>query len=283
MDKLIDSFKSLWETIKPTGAIMIAGIAIIVGAFASNRYLQLPLQYWQVISLVLVGLALLLYGFNRTGRASNVDKLGISLENNCLIIKRAGVNASTSQIKIKIENIENERCLKDKVVGLPVNSDFQDECVKRQNSATGAYINACLSGGVEARYNEILNLFNDVPKRIGSTMLVRDFLNKGDNIIFTAVTEKNNQGIITTTPINISYAMQELVKTARASNFLEISCPVFGSGHGGVAPRTAIKAMIDGIFGAFEVFGCNNMTVTIKVLNNTFNSIKSIKQAIGNE
>lgn len=279
---MLDSIKNLWETIKPNGAIMIAGLAIIAGAFASKKYLELDLPNWQVMSLILVGLGLLLYGFLRTNRYSNVDKLSIAQENDILLIKSADANASNSKIKIKIENIENERCLGDKVVGLPVNSEFQDECLKRKNSSAGAYINACLGGGVDARYSEILNLFNNVPKKVGSTKLIKDFLNKGDNIIFTAVTEKNDQGIITTTPINISYASQELVKTARANNFLEISCPVFGSGHGGVVSKVAIRAMINGVLGAFGVFGCNNMIVTIRVHNSAFASIKDIKKVLEN-
>ncbi|OIR16273.1 hypothetical protein GALL_29930 [mine drainage metagenome] len=279
---MIDSIKNLWEVIKPYGAVMITGLVIIAGAFASKKYLQLDLPNWQVILLISLGLILLLYGFSKTKSAASAEKLRITQESDNLIIKSANANASNSRIRIKIENIESERCLGDKVVGLPVNAEFQDECLKRKNSSAGAYINACLGGGVEARYGEILNLFDNVPKKVGSTKLIKDFLNKGDNIIFTAVTEKNDQGILTTTPINISYASQELVKTARANNYLEISCPVFGSGHGGVVSKMAIKAMIDGILGAFGVFGCNNMTVTIRVHSNAFASVKDIKKALEN-
>ena len=224
----------------------------------------------------------MLYGSFENSTA-NIKKLKVTQENDKLLIKSANANTSNSLIRIKIDDIENERCLDNKVVGLPVNSEFQDECLKRKNSSAGAYINACLGGGVDARYDEILDLFNNVPKRIGSARLVKDFLSKGDNIIFIAVTEKNDQGIITTTPINISYASQELVKTARANNFLEISCPVFGSGHGGVVAIVAIRAMIDGVLGAFGEFGCNNMIVTIKVHNKAFSNIKDIKKALGNE
>jgi len=260
---------------------MIVGIVLVAGAFSSKKYLQLELPNWQVITLIAVGLMLLLYGFRKSTSSTSGGKPKITVSGDSLVIKSE--NVSTSQIRIKIDNIENERCLGDKVVGLPVNSDFQDECLKRKNSSAGAYINACLGFAVDQQYDEILKLFDNVPKRIGSTKLVKDFLSKGDNIIFTAVTEKKDGGIIATTPINISYASQELVKTARANNFLEISCPVFGSGHGGIPSKEAIKAMITGILGAFNVFGCNNMTVTIKVHNSAFGSLVDIKKALVNE
>jgi len=318
MDKLLEIIKRLWETIGPDGVLMISGIGIIAGAFLSTVYFQLHLPNWQVILLISLGLALLMYGFSRlraikVGDNANTenkerdqvgglpvnlefkkeclesekssvdtyDKLKITQENDNLIIESTDFNASNSKIKIKIDNIENERYMWGKVVGLPINSEFRDECLKFKNTSAGAYIDECLGGNVNERYDEILNLFDDVPKMIGATKLVKNFFDKGDNIIFVAVTEVENN-IIRTTPINISFASQQLVRKARENRFQEISCPIFGSGGGGVAPKLAIRAMIDGVLGAFAVFGCNNMVVTLKVHNKTFESIKDIKKALQN-
>lgn len=278
--KWIDSLKSLWEAIKPYGAVMIAGLMLIGGALASHKYLQLDLQNWEVIALIFVGLFILLLGFYRAHGVANTNRAKVTQQGEIITIRSADANASNSQIRIRIDNIESERCSANRVVGLPVNSAFQDDCLKLKNSSAGAYIDACLGGNIETHYQEILNMFSEVPKQIGSAKLIKNFLNRGDNIVFIAVTEKDTQGMITTTPINISYAAQELVRAARANQLLEVSCPVFGSGHGGVSAKVAVNAMIDGILSAFGVLGCNNMTVTIKVHHNTFSDIGEVKRAL---
>lgn len=280
--KWINDFKGLWETVKPYGALVIAGLMLIGGALASNKYLQLSLESWEVIALILTGVIMMLFGSHKVYSIANRNKLKITQEGEVILIRSASTDAPNSLIKIKIENIGSERSSADKLVGLPLNSDFQDDCLKRKNSSAGAYMEACLGSNVEAHYEQILRLFDEVPKQIGSTKLVKNFMGKGDNIAFIAVTEKNAEGMITTTPINISYATQELVRTARSNQFLEVLCPIFGSGHGGIPAKIALKAMVDGILCAYEILGCNNMTITIKAHHKIFSDAKEIKGAIEN-
>jgi hypothetical protein len=187
-----------------------------------------------------------------------------------------------SKVSVSFGDLTNQKYTGTKCIALPVNSSFKDECIKRKTSSTGAYIHAYLGDNASASYDAIYALFSKATNAIGQLVVAKNFLGKEDNVFFIAVTSQGQDGLIRTNPISISYASQELVRHARIHEIFEITCPIFGSGNGGVPPIIALTAMIKGVLEAFQVFGCNKITVRIIAHHTSFKSIEEIVKGLKN-
>lgn len=219
---------------------------------------------------------------NKNGKSIQESNVVLVHKNNEIIISSKNFDTHSSKIIVSLGDITNKRYNSDKCIVLPVNSSFKDECIKRKNSSTGAYIHSYLGANAENMYENIYAELSSATNAIGQLVRITNFMDKGDNVIFLAVTLKDQDGIIRTNPISISYACQELVRFARANDIFDITCPIFGSGDGGVLPFSALAAMIKGIFESFKLFGCNKICVRIIAHNKSFVSISDVLKGLEN-
>lgn len=282
MKSVIEETRKLWQVVGVGGIIVLLGIILVIGAIFLSKFLGLYFESMDILLLIITGILMSLLGVLLTNKAGN-KSIQIKLEGNKILIDTSKTEIKSSTVELLLGRIDKYRCSGEQVVGLPVNKDFKDQCIKDEKSSSGAYVKACLGTDFDKHYDEIMEKFSLAERRIGYAHLCRNFLDKGDNILFVAVTEIGCNGHIITTQINVTYAVQELIKECRKHKFNEIIIPVFGTGHGGLSHVKAIHSLINGALSAYKNYSCNNMKLTVIVYEKAFNDIKSLYKELKDE
>jgi hypothetical protein len=252
-----------------------AGMLLTTASLANehdflNKY---SIPFYLIFS---AGVALIMLGMMIRHRVFDESIYRIIRKNDKITITSAKIDDTNSKVHVVVDYVNEKKYQHYKCIALPVNSTFKDQCIKRETSSTGAYIKSYLGDINDDVYKKILELFKNACNSIGETVLVKDMFNKGDNVAFVAVTINGESGI-RTNPFSISFASQELVRAIKRDNSItNISCPVFGSGDGGVPLLDAMYAMIDGLFAGFRIAGCNNFHITIFAYPPSIDSLDSL-------
>lgn len=243
-------------------ALTMAGAASIILLLYKDIYKQSSVAFY---STLLTSILLIAIGLSKKFSATS-KQYDVKKEDDHISIRLKGGESNSSEVKIVCGKIENRKYGGNSIVALPVNSTFQDECIKNEKSSTGAYMKAYLGEINDVSYSAITGKFNNIPNAIGHVISFLNFESKGDNVLFVAVTRNDSGTGIRTNPISISFASQEMIRCTKQNGNEKISelfCPIFGSGKGGEPTSSALTAMINGVFAGFKTWGVNNFIVTI--------------------
>lgn len=170
-----------------------------------------------------------------------------------------GTNISKAKINILFGRLETlSSNSEESMVVLPANEFFDDECIRDNNSALGAYINHKFANQ-EEQIEDLLATqlggyqYIEVEKEVGvkrrsygasEGVFLKKPLDSKQPILFLAVTTKRaNEGLRT----EISYIFQAVrkIEHVTADNRIDsIYIPIMGSGHGGLKKKVALFALL---------------------------------------
>jgi hypothetical protein len=181
-----------------------------------------------------------------------------------------------------------------RVVALPANEFFDDECVNDHRSSLGAYIQHAFGGRIpelqaviadrlrKAPFELVERKPNEMHKSYGVARCVylESPLSSGRRIILTSITTQR-PGIGLRSEARYLFAgMKAIVQEMNDHRLSDLTLPIMGSGHGGVEPELALlylllscKAVIDDP----QRSGAHVRSVTIVVFRKDSNTPPAIQ------
>ena len=175
------------------------------------------------------------------------------------IKKGFGTKISNTEINImfgRLESISDE--LEERMIVLPANEFFDDECINDKKSALGAYVNhkftnqtqqiedliACELRGFKSRMVEKEAGVKQDSFGVGTGVFLKRPLNSKQPILFIAVTTKRaGEGL----QAEMSYIFQAVqkIQNITADHRIDSVCvPIMGSGHGGLRKEVALFGLL---------------------------------------
>ncbi len=167
-------------------------------------------------------------------------------------------------------------------VVLPANEFFDDECIRDDRSALGAYMLRHFPGKIEDIQRLVAARLENLPSKtvekekgalktsygIGTCVFLETPSSPSHRIILTAVTEKR-AGTGLKAEISFIYrAIREVVSVADDQRLSDLYMPVIGSGHGGLRTEVALFSMVSALFEVLcKPFG-HRLNINIVVFRN---------------
>ncbi len=162
----------------------------------------------------------------------------------------------TPRLKIDVVSGEIQKVNIDPQHGavvLPANTSFDDECIKDNRSASGAFVGSHFPNGIEQFQKLIqkelskitgksIDNLEDCP--IGTTILIDRPLGTNYKIIITAVTEYGKDHVIRANTLSLIASIREVFKLSSSNRLSELCMPVLGTGQGGLEFSTALSLLL---------------------------------------
>ena len=262
---MLSVFKELVKQPYWVIALILGGVLVILPCITIDKDFHLVTHPPNAFLLVVVGLALLLlssvgFGFTLLHRRS--DDIGGGLDFTRVKEEHGALWTTVSGCEIRVVNGRLEDYAQDPgvTVLLPCNEYFDDRCAGDTKSALGAYVNRVFEGQAE----QFVNLAKDECKRklgpgveqqktdderaesfgAGRCVLLVKPLGRSASLALVSTTiQRAGLGLAA----RISYlfdGMRELVARLADARLNEVTMPLLGAGHGGIAPPLALVGLL---------------------------------------
>jgi O-acetyl-ADP-ribose deacetylase (regulator of RNase III) len=146
-------------------------------------------------------------------------------------------------------------------VVLPANEFFDDECIRDNRSALGAYMLTHFPGQIETIQHKVKTALQDRPCEkvekekgvvresygIGRCVYLNGSISSAHRMILVSVTQKRAGTGLRAEISFVFRAIGELLSVAVDNRLSDLYLPVIGSGHGGLRTEVALFSMVSAL------------------------------------